>query len=221
MNFFDKINSIIFKNNKPSVYQLDEIWAQRTHPCLGGYQWLQNQPNRNADEVVQNLIKEKKLDWAEWVINKSLNREQNIEMSIFCAKQVLPLFEAKHPDDLRPRKAIEAAERVLEHDTEENIQAAAYAAYYAASAAANAAYAASAASASAAAYSAANAADSAYASNSAAYAAYAAYYAAYYAASASAASANAAYYASSSDEKKLRQKIIRKAVKILESKNVK
>ena len=163
--------------------------------CSDGYDWyLTYAKGRRSTPLLRTLldVDAHRPEWARWLYTRLMTRKQNIKLSIFCAKQVLPIFEDKHPDDLRPRKAIEAAERVLEHDTEENRQAA----YYAAASAAYAAY----ASASA---------------NAARSAAYYAAYAAYYAASAS---ANAAYYASSSDEKKLRQKIIRKAVKILERK---
>ena len=84
------------------------------------------------------------------------------------AERVLPLFEAKYPDDNRPRKAIEAVRRCAEDDTEENRIAAhvtSNAAYAAARSAADAAAAAAAADA---------AARAANAARSAAYAAYAA-----------------------------------------------
>jgi hypothetical protein len=97
-----------------------------------------------------------------------------------CAKRVLKHYEAKYPEDKRPRLAIQAAMRWAKSPTEEN-RAAAYAAAYAARAApyaANAAYAAD--------YAAAYAAD---------YAANAAYAAADAAADAAYADANAAYAA--------------------------
>ena len=91
-----------------------------------------------------------------------------------CAERVLPIFEAKYPNDNRPRLAIEAARGV---DGDAAYAAAAYAAAYAAYAAA----------ADAAARAAADAADAA------AYAAYAAYAAdAAYAAYAADAAARAA-----------------------------
>ena len=38
------------------------------------------------------------------------DRVLSVRLAIWCARQVLPIFEAKHPDDPRPRSAIEAAE---------------------------------------------------------------------------------------------------------------
>ena len=65
--------------------------------------------------------------------------------AIDCAERVLPIFEAKYPNDQRPRQAIQAAKDYMAGKiTREALRAAAYAAY-AADAAAYAAYAACAA----------------------------------------------------------------------------
>jgi len=111
-------------------------------------------------------------------------RHDSVALAVYAAELVLHLFEARHPDDNRPRKAIEAAKAYLRGESYASASDAAYAAADAASAA----YAASDA-----AYGAAYAA--AYAASDAAYgAAYAAAYAAYAAAYAS--DADAAYAAS-------------------------
>jgi hypothetical protein len=60
----------------------------------------------------------------------------SVELAVWCAEQVLPIYEGKHPDDQRPRKAIEAARAWLAEPTEEHRKAAAA---YAAAAAAYAA----------------------------------------------------------------------------------
>ena len=65
-----------------------------------------------------------------------------------CAERVLPLFEARYPDDDRPRRAIETARRYAEGQaTKVELRAAAAAAYAYAAAAAAYAYAAYAAAA--------------------------------------------------------------------------
>jgi hypothetical protein len=126
------------------------------------------------------LLNEGHWNWARWVIVRCLNKEENVKLAIFCAKEVLPIFEAKFPDDKRPRKAIKAAIAWCKKPCEEthsvtaNAAVAAYAAAddaYAAStyaAAANAT--ANAAAAAATAASAASATDDAYAAATAAYA---------------------------------------------------
>ena len=94
-----------------------------------------------------------------------------VEWAVLCAERVLPNYEAKHPDDTRPREAINAARRWAANPTVKNRKAAraAYAAAYAADAAAYATYAADAA---------AYTADAADAADAAAYTADAAAYAA-------------------------------------------
>src|SRR3990167_277679 len=103
-----------------------------------------------------------------------LPKETLQKFAIYCAESVLPLFEAKYPDDKRPREAIAAAKEYMAGNITlkelGNKRSAASAAYSAANAAA--AYAAAHA-AYAAAYAATNAAAAAYA-----YAAAAAAYAA-------------------------------------------
>ena len=59
----------------------------------------------------------------------------SVEYAIGCAKRVLPNFEKKYPNDDRPRKAIEAAEKWLKEPTEENMLSAKYAGFVAFSAA--------------------------------------------------------------------------------------
>ena len=98
------------------------------------------------------------------------DRRVSVGLAVYCARAVLPLYEARYPGDLRPRRAIEAAESGADA-----ARAAVYAAYAAAAAAGAAA---------------------AVAADAAAYAAYAAYAdaarAAAYAADAAGAAAAAA-----------------------------
>jgi hypothetical protein len=96
------------------------------------------------------------------------SKESAVAFAADCAEHVLHLFEARFPNDDRPRKAIEAARS-------RNRLTAYAAAYVAAYAASNAAYAAYAANAANAANAAAYAAYAANAANDAHYAAYAAY----------------------------------------------
>jgi hypothetical protein len=116
-------------------------------------------------------------DWLIWLLRNSigLTKEQSSQIAIECAQGVLNLFEEKHPNDNRPRLAIEAASQWLLEPTEKNRNAA-----DAAAVAANAAYAAT------------------YATNAAAFAAYAAY-AATHAAAADAYADAAAYAATYAD----------------------
>ena len=61
-------------------------------------------------------------DWLFWALNQTqiLTKKQSVEIAIACARHTLPIFEEKYPEDLRPRKAIEAAENWLRDPSAES-----------------------------------------------------------------------------------------------------
>jgi hypothetical protein len=152
-------------------------WLEEINACYDGISWFKKQFKKQKAaeieglDVVEKLIDEKRLPWANWLIVRLMTRKQKVQYAVFAAEQVINLFEKKYPDDKRPRKAIEAAKTWISDPSEENRRAAdaaadayaAYAAYADADAyAAYAAYAAATADATYAAY-AATAAAAAYA----------------------------------------------------------
>ena len=110
-------------------------------PCSEGYVWYQEnfpQKTNKVIDILNSLVSENKLNWANWLIVRCLTRKQKIQYAIFAAEQAIETYEKKHPDDERPRKAIEAAKEYSKTPSVENKFAAASAsaaAYDAASAA--------------------------------------------------------------------------------------
>src|SRR5438105_4732830 len=141
--------------------------------CHNAIEAFRSRKERDSSRILALLIKEKHWEWFSWLASRLMTHKQKVKWSIFCAEQVIYIFE-KNPQDKRPRRAIEAAKAWLQSPSS---HAAASAADAAASAA-DAAYAAYAADAIYAAHAAADAAYAAYA-DSAVYSAYAAAYAAY------------------------------------------
>jgi hypothetical protein len=170
---------------------------------------------KNPYIITVNNEEENKLSWANWLICRILNRKQKVQYAVFAAKKVIDIFEKKYPNNDRPRKAIEAAQKWIKNSTEKNKKAA-YAAYAAAAVAyatatdADAVYAAAAAAvyAAAVAYATDAAADA-----DAVYAAYAAAVYAAYAAYAAAAAADAV-----DTDAKIKIKIIKYGLKLLKIK---
>jgi hypothetical protein len=120
--------------------------------------------------LIKLMIKKKyRLDWANWLIVRSMTYKQYVSYAVFAAEQVIHLFEKKYPNNRRPRNAIKAAKKCIKNPSVENKKAAyaaADAAYAAAdAAAAHAAYAAAHATAHAAYAAAYAAADAAYAAD--------------------------------------------------------
>lgn len=132
----------------------------------------------------------------------------SVALAIYCAEQVLKIYEDKYPKDSRPRDAIKAAKAYLKDPNKKN---AAYASY-AASAASAASNAASNAATAAASYATSATAAASYAASAASNASYAAYAATYatYATSAASAASYAAYAASATASAEIKQKINRK-----------
>ncbi len=142
---------------------------KKLSPCSAGFGYARSKPSLYLawDECEEPT-------WLLWYARRKslISKEIAVRIACFAAREVLPIFEKRRPDDKRPRLAIEAAEAWISHPCAETRAAAyaAYAAYAAAYAAAAADAAVDAAAADAAAYAAAAAAD-AYAAAAAAAAA--------------------------------------------------
>ena len=187
-------------------------WLEENNVCSSGMRWFLSQAETDASKVMIKLEREDRFNDAFWILKNVSSTEQLCKVAIFCAKLVLPFYEAYERSNDEPRKAIEAAELALANPTEENKRAVANQASYAALAAADAALTA-AGVAHAAAYFAARVAHAAdEAAIAASYAAYAAAYAAYTATYFAAhAAAHAAAYAA---RKEMQLKIINYAIEI-------
>ena len=194
--------------------KITEEWLSKCAACSSGVLWFSGFGKSDSIGVMEGLLSESKLDWANWLIVRLLNRKDKIRYAIFAAEQVISIFEKKCPEDKRPRLAIEAAKAVIENDTKET-RAAACAALTAALAAARTA-------AGAAAYAAANTAacaanTAACAANTAACAANAdrdAAYVAYVAYAAAAAAMAAAWAAGAAAGDEMKEKIVRYGLKL-------
>ena len=125
---------------KITVEKLNQVGA-----CRNCYRLLKaNFPDGGEfHDVVERAIEIGAIDDAMWIAPRVLTKEDAVRYAIFAAREVLPIYEAKHPADKRPRKAIEAAEEWLANPCAAAADAA-YAAADAAYAAADAAYAAAA-----------------------------------------------------------------------------
>jgi hypothetical protein len=100
--------------------------------------------------LIRKMIREKyQLDWASWLIVRCMTYKQYVSYAVYAAEQVIDIYEKEHPDDDRPRKAIEAAKKCIDDPSYKNrdaaraaaeaAQDAAWAAAWAAEAAARAA----------------------------------------------------------------------------------
>ena len=104
-------------------------WLEEMNACTAGIDWFLAQTETAGITVVKKLLAENHFEWANWLIVRLMDRKQKIRYSCFAARQVLVIFEKQYPDDKRPRLALEAAEKCIEEDTQENRAAAREAAW--------------------------------------------------------------------------------------------
>ena len=121
-------------------------WLKEKRACRDGIAWYIKSGCEDPSELLDKIIENDRLDWAEWLVSHMVTHKQAVSWAVECAESVLPIFEAKHPGDDRPRKAIQAAKdwiagkiTATQARAASDAADAAYAAY--AAAAADAAYA--------------------------------------------------------------------------------
>jgi len=101
-------------------------WLVKHNACSDGMSFVNEHKLIGTDECyfIRQLVKLDKHDWALWLLVRRLDRKDTMRFAVYCAKDVLPIYEAKHPNDDRPRKAIEAAEACIKSNTKKNRDAA-------------------------------------------------------------------------------------------------
>lgn len=117
--------------------KLTKAWLKKWGACSEGVGWFGESGLTESSEVMEGLLKDKRLEWANWLIARLLDRKGRIRYAVFAAEQVLDLFEKKYPEEKRPRQAIEAAKAVLKKNNGKT-RAAAWAAWAARAAAGDA-----------------------------------------------------------------------------------
>ena len=104
--------------------------------CSSIIKFLLEDQNKTNIELNPHFKKDNYFSWFNDNITYSMTYKQRIQYAIFAAKLVLPLFEKEHPNDNRPRQAIEAAKKCIKDPSAKN-RSLASAGYYDSSIAAN------------------------------------------------------------------------------------
>ena len=88
--------------------------------CRDGYDYWVETNEPDLFKFCGQCLKDDHFDYANWLIVRCMTRPQYLRYAIYSAMQVIDVYEAEHPDDKRPRAAINAAKKVLKNDTPEN-----------------------------------------------------------------------------------------------------
>jgi len=100
--------------------EITQTWLENIDACEGLKDWFKAQTETDGLKLVKKLIKEKKLDWANWLIVHIMTYEQYTTYAIYAAKLVLPIFKKHYPNDKKLNETIEATEKFSKNPTEEN-----------------------------------------------------------------------------------------------------
>ena len=99
-------------------------------------QYIDIKPEWTVEELFDHCLENEEYDDLRYGLSYLMTEKQRVEWVVFCAESCLHVFEAEHPDDDRPRKAIELSKKSLTEDvSKEDLQAAANDAYAARTAA--------------------------------------------------------------------------------------
>ncbi len=112
--------------------EITKEWLQEKEACLSSLTYVceNGYIGLSITAFINKLIKNDRVNDANWLITQYMNKKQNIKYTIFVAQQELLFFEKEHPNDKRPRKAIQAAKEYLKNPCKKTKKRA-YTAYYA------------------------------------------------------------------------------------------
>ena len=71
-------------------------------------------------EIVKKLINAGRYSDARWLVTRVLSKKHNVAMAVYAAEKALHSFLEMHPDDKRPRQAIDAAIAFLKNDPKDH-----------------------------------------------------------------------------------------------------
>lgn len=101
---------------------IDQLFKTKwNEACFEGKEYTLKSNIKTPIELIKHLINSKekeKLEWANWGLVRLMNKKQKVQYSIYAAKLTLYLFKNKFPNDDRPEKAIEAAEKYLKYQSQ-------------------------------------------------------------------------------------------------------
>jgi len=100
------------------IKKINKKFLQKNNACPEGIKWFLNNNETDTYIIITKLIKDKHLDWTNWLITHLMNKKQRIQYAIFAAESIIKTYEKKYPKNGRPRKAIQAAKDYLKNPYE-------------------------------------------------------------------------------------------------------
>jgi fatty acid/phospholipid biosynthesis enzyme len=102
--------------------KIKKKFLEKNSACSGGMEWVIENNLIGLSDVyfINELIKNDKLEWANWLIVRVMKYKQYVSYAIYAAEQVIDIYEKKYPDNKKPREAIESAKKCLISPSKKN-----------------------------------------------------------------------------------------------------
>lgn len=98
--------------------RITEKWLIAKGACYGGLCWFTEQRERDAIKIVNKLMYEDLVDWANWLVCRVLKtRLHKIAYAEYCARRVLPHYTLGFPEDKRSAKLLAMVRRYVANPT--------------------------------------------------------------------------------------------------------
>ncbi len=95
--------------------QITLDWLRRLRTCSDAVEEYKYRKIKDTSQILRTLIKEEKWEWFSWIAARLMTHKQKVKWAIFCAEQVIAIYEKQYPGDARPRRAIGAAKLWVKH----------------------------------------------------------------------------------------------------------
>jgi len=97
---------------------ITKAFLEKHGACADAYDWYLEQKTTDGDKLFKAAMKAKMYNEIWWTLRRKLNKKQSVKIAIYAAEQVIDIFEKKYPNDIRPRKAIQAVKKYLKNPTD-------------------------------------------------------------------------------------------------------
>lgn len=114
--------------------KITEKWITKNKPCIDGINWAKEHKLIGTDRVkfITALMSAGKLDWANWLIARTMTYKQYVQYAVYATEQVIKIKECIKNPSAKNKKAANSTANLAANSA---VYSAAYSAYSAANSA--------------------------------------------------------------------------------------
>jgi hypothetical protein len=95
-------------------------FLQSLNACQSGIDLVATYEDKDHEAVVRRLVADNHWDYVNWLLPRLMDYKGYVSYAVYAAELVLPIWNKQYPNDKRPRKAIEAAKRCIDDQSDKN-----------------------------------------------------------------------------------------------------